>query len=378
MQLSDKAIRALKPKDRPYKATDGQGLYLLVTTQGSRLWRLDYRYQGKRLTLSLGKFPEIGLADARHRRFEARQLLAQGRDPASLKKSSSSAANDNFASLADEWLAKRRKEGLSPRTTEKDEWLVRLAREDLGRLPITSIGTTEVLRTLRRLEAREHYDAAKTLRTTLSRIFRYGIACGRADRDPAADVSEALTSVPSKPRAAITTASGLTGILHAIAGYDGAKEVRIGLLLLIHLFCRPGELRYMEWCEIDEGNRLWSIPAPKMKMRQPHTVPLSPQALTLLDELRKLTGTGQYCFPSMRSPLRPISENTLNAALRRLGYTKDEVCSHGFRSTASTLLNEFWAASIPTPSRHSLRIGRAAARCAAFTCVANSSKNALL
>ncbi|MGO9545559.1 MAG: tyrosine-type recombinase/integrase [Rhodomicrobium sp.] len=147
--------------------------------------------------------------------------------------------------------------------------------------------------------------------------------------------------MPSKPRAAITTASGLTGILHAIAGYDGAKEVRIGLLLLmIHLFCRPGELRYMEWCEVDETNRLWLIPAPKMKMRQPHTVPLSPQALSLRDELKKVTGTGRYCFPSQRTLQRPISENTLNAALRRLGYTKDEVCSHGFRSTASTLLNE--------------------------------------
>ena len=137
MQLSDKAIRALKPKEKPYKATDGQGLYLLVTTQGSRLWRLDYRFQGRRQTLSLGKFPEIGLADARQRRFEARQLLAQGRDPASLKKSSSYAANDNFASLADEWIAKRQKEGLSPRTVEKDEWLISLAREDLGKLPIT-------------------------------------------------------------------------------------------------------------------------------------------------------------------------------------------------------------------------------------------------
>jgi len=187
---------------------------------------------------------------------------------------------------------------------------------------------------------RERYHSAKTLRMTLSRIFRYGIACGRAERDPAADVTEALTSAPSKPRAAITTADGLAGLLHAIEGYDGAKEVRIGLLLLIHLFCRPGELRHMEWVEIDTANKLWSIPAPKMKMRQPHTVPLSPQALALLRELRELTGTGKYSFPSIRSPLMPISENTLNAALRRLGYTKEEVCTHGFRSTASTLLNE--------------------------------------
>lgn len=340
MQLSDKAIRALKPRDKPYKVTDGDGLYILVTRQGSRLWRFDYRFNSKRLTLSLGKYPDVGLADARQRHAEARTALAQGTDPATLRKSASVAANDNFAALAEEWLAKRRKEGLSPRTTEKDEWLLGLAQEDLGRLPVKHISAADVLRPLRRLETRENYHSAKCLRGTLSRVFRYGIACGRAERDPAADVSAALTSPKSTPRAAITSPDGLTGVLHAVAGYEGAKEVRIGLLLLIHLFCRPGELRHMEWAEIDQTNRLWSIPAVKMKMRQPHTVPLSPQAMRLLVVLRSLTGTGKYTFPSMRSPLRPMSENTLNAALRRLGYTKEEVCTHGFRSTASTLLNE--------------------------------------
>ena len=311
MQLSDKGIRALKPKEKPYKAADGQGLYMLVTPQGSRLWRFDYRYQGKRLTLSLGKFPDVGLSDARARLAEARQALAQGRDPGLIKKADSRAANDNFAALADEWMAKRNKEGLSPRTLEKDEWLISLVRDDLGKLPVKHVGTAELLRSLRRLEQRERYHSARTLRMTLSRIFRYGIACGRADRDPAADVSEALVSAPTRSRAAITTQDGLAGILRAISGYDGAKEVRLGLLLLIHLFCRPGELRHMEWPEIDAATRLWSIPAPKMKMRQPHSVPLSPQAMRLLDELRPLTGRGTYCFPSMRSPLKPISENTL-------------------------------------------------------------------
>ncbi len=340
MQLTDKAIRALKPKDKPYKATDGQGLYVLVTTQGSRLWRFDYRFQGKRQTLSLGKFPDVGLADARQRLSEARQTLAQGRDPGEIKKSSSLAANDNFAALAAEWLAKRKKEGLADRTIEKYRWFVNFVESDLGKLPVRQIGTADVLRALRRVEARGNHHSAKRFRANLSRIFKYGIACGRADRDPAADVSAALISVPSKSRAAITRPNDLSGILQAIAGYEGAKEVRIGLLLLIHFFCRPGELRHMEWTEIDEDNKLWSIPAEKMKMRQPHVVPLSRQALALLNELRKFTGTGKYCFPSVRTPLRPISENTLNAALRRLGYTKEEVCSHGFRSTASTLLNE--------------------------------------
>jgi integrase len=257
-----------------------------------------------------------------------------------VKQARSAAANDNFAALADEWLAKRKKEGLAQPTIEKLEWFLRLVADDLGKLPVREIGTAEVLRALRRVEAREKYHSAKRLRTTLSRIFKYGIACGRADRDPAADLSEALTSAPAKSRAAVTTAHGLAGVLRTIHGYDGSKEIRIGLLLLIHLFCRPGELRHMEWIELDPANKLWSIPALKMKMRQPHTVPLSPQALGMLEELRVLTGEGKYCFPSIRTAAKPISENTFNAALRRLGYAKEELCAHGFRSTASTLLNE--------------------------------------
>jgi len=340
MQLSDKAIRALKPKDRPYKASDGQGLYLLVTKQGSRLWRFDYRLKGKRQTLSFGKFPDVGLADARHRHSEARQLLAQGRDPGLIKKSENPAANDNFAALAAEWLGKRKKEGLAQTTIERYEWLVRLIDDDLGKLPVKDIGAAEVLRTLRRLEGREKFHSARRFRATLSRIFKYAIASGRAARDPAADVSEALTAAPTKSRAAITSAPHLAALLRTIEGYEGSKQVRIGLFLLIHLFCRPGELRHMEWTEIELEKHLWLIPGPKMKMRQPHSVPLSWQALALLEELRPLTGGGRYCFPSVRTTSRPMSENTMNAALRRLGYTTDEVCPHGFRSTASTLLNE--------------------------------------
>ena len=340
MQLSDKAVRALKAKEKAYKVTDGQGLYVLVTAQGSRLWRFDYRFQGKRQTLSLGKFPDVGLSDARQMLAEARQLLARGRDPGTLKQNHNGAANDNFKALAEEWLSKRKKEGLAPQTITKFEWFIRLVDDDLGRLPVRDIGTAEVLRALRRVEARERFHSARRLRCTLSRIFRYAIASGRAERDPAADLSEVLTAAPVKARAAITTAEGLAGILRAVSEYQGAKEVRIGLLLLIHLFCRPGELRHMEWEEIDPGKRLWSIPASKMKMRQPHFLPLSARSLALLEELRSACRGGRFCFPSIRSPSHPISENTLNAALRRLGYTRDEVCSHGFRSTASTLLNE--------------------------------------
>lgn len=340
MPLSDKAIRALRPKEKPYKASDGQGLYILVTAQGSRLWRFDYRFQGKRQTLSLGKFPDVGLADARLRLAEARQTLAQGRDPTSIKKSGSLTANDNFKALADDWLAKRRKEGLAETTLAKYRWFIKFVESDLGKLPVGQIGAAEVLRALRRVEARGNHHAAKRFRANLSHIFKYGIACGRADRDPAADVSEALTSVPVKPRAAITTQDGLAKLLMVIDGYEGSKEVKLALQLLIHVFCRPGELRRMEWTEIDLAKKLWLIPGEKMKMRLPHAVPLSGQAFSLLENLRLITGDGKYCFPSVRTRARPMSENTLNAALRRLGYTKEEVCSHGFRSTASTLLNE--------------------------------------
>ncbi len=340
MQLTDKAIRALKPRENAYKASDGQGLYILVTRQGSRLWRFDYRFQGKRQTLSLGKFPDIGLADARQRLSEARQLLARGRDPSEIKKTGALAANDNFAALAEDWLIKRKREGLAETTIEKYEWFVRLIGSDIGKVPVKDIGTAEVLRTVRRLETRGRHHSAKRYRATLSSIFKYGIACGRADRDPAADISKALISAPTTPRPAITALTGVSMLLRAIDGYEGSKEVRMALLLLMHVFCRPFELRHMEWSEIDFAKRTWWIPAAKMKMRQPHAVPLSPQAVALLEELRVLTGDGKYCFPSIRTPLRAMSEGTMNAALRRLGYSKEEVCPHGFRSTASTLINE--------------------------------------
>ncbi len=209
-----------------------------------------------------------------------------------------------------------------------------------GRLPIEDVGTAEILAFLRKFEAREKYHLAKRLRATVSRIFKYGIASGRAGRDPAADLTDALTSVPTTSRAAITTEKELAGLLRVVAEYDGSKHIRIALLLLVHLFCRPGELRQMEWVEVDDAKKLWLIPASRMKMRKAHVVPLSAQSLALIDELRPMTGAGRFSFPSLRSPGKPISENTLNATLRRLGYTKEEVCSHGFRSTASTLLNE--------------------------------------
>jgi integrase len=340
MRLNDKAIRSLKPREKPYKVTDGQGLYLYVTPQGSRLWRFNYRYNGKRLTLSFGQYPDLGLAAARQKLGEARTALAEGNNPGSVKTRGRVPANENFGHLAEEWLTKRKKEGLAPATVTKLEWLVGMIREELGSLPIAKVGTSEILAFLRKIEAREKYYLARRMRATLSRIFKYGIAAGRTGRDPAADLTDALTSIPVISRAAITTEKELAGLLRAVVEYEGSKHVRTALLLLVHLFCRPGELRHMEWIEIDEDRKLWLIPAAKMKMRKAHVVPLSARSLELIGEVKPITGAGRYCFPSLRSPSKPISENTLNATLRRLGYTKEEVCSHGFRSTASTLLNE--------------------------------------
>jgi hypothetical protein len=219
MQLTDKAIRALRPRDKPYKVADGRGLYLYVTTQGSRLWRFDYRQNGKRLTLSFGQYPDLGLAAAREKLNEARIALAEGRAPASVRKARA-AANDNFAHLVDEWIAKRQKEGLAPATLNKLTWHTDMIRVELGRLGIDQIGAAEILAFLRKIEARERYHLAKRLRSTISSIFKYRVAAGRAGRDPAADLTAALTSVPARSRPAITTEKELAGLLRAIAEYQ--------------------------------------------------------------------------------------------------------------------------------------------------------------
>jgi integrase len=343
MALSDIVLRNAKPKDKPYKLSDFGGLHILVSPTGAKLWRLAYRFQGKQKLLAIGAYPALGLSIARKAAIAAKASINAGIDPSAEKraaKAAQKAASDTFGALARDWLAKRKKEGLAKQTLTKYEWFVRLLDKDLGNVPAREIGTAEILTTLRRFGIREKHHTAKRYRATLSQIFKYGIACGRADRDPAADVTAALTAAPSTPRAAITNPKALAGLLRAIDGYDGAMEVRLALLILMRVFCRPIELRFMEWDEIDFEKRLWLIPASKMKMRALHAVPLSPQVVRMLEELHNITGRGKYCFPCARSAARPISENTLNAALRRMGFTKEEVCSHGMRSTASTLLNE--------------------------------------
>lgn len=344
MPLTDLAIRKAAAKPSPYKMSDGGGLYLLIRPDGARYWRMDYRCAGKRGTLAFGVYPAVSLADARERRDAAKKQLAAGIDPAAqrkLDKIAAAASRENtFRLVADEWLEKRSREGSTTTTLSKLKWLIDMACEVIGERPIGEASASEVLHALRRVEARGRYDTARRLRSTCGQVFRYAIATGRAERDPSSDLRGALTAPKVKHRAAVTEPSAIGAMLRAIDGYDGHPVVLAALRLAPLFFVRPGELRYAEWCEFNFDEAEWRIPDSKMKMRQPHRVPLARQAIAILRDLQKLTGNGRYLFPSIRSVTRPISENTMNAALRRLGYSKDEATAHGFRSTAAVRLNE--------------------------------------
>lgn len=349
MPLTDTSIRTAKPKAAPYKLSDGEGMFLLVEPNGARLWRLSYRFGGKQRTISLGAYTNAGsttvlvsLAEARERRTAARRQLAQGIDPSAARKAEKVAAEAEtrtFRSVADEWFKRKMvAEGRSDRTQSKTSWLMRVLNDYLGDKPIGEIEAPELLAVLRRFEAKEQHESARRARSVASRVFRYAIAAGYCARDPAADLVGALTAPTVTSRPAIIDPTGVGALMRAIDGYVGSAITRLALQFLALTFARPGEVRFAEWCEID--GTVWTIPAHKAKMRRPHRVPLSRQALAILDELRPLTGRGKFLFPSPNTPARPFSENTLLAALLRLGYDRKEISAHGFRSTASTLLNE--------------------------------------
>jgi integrase len=344
MALTDFAIRSARPSSKPQKLADGGNMYLLVSPAGGKLWRVNYRFLGKQKTVSLGIYPEVTLAMARERLLDTKKLLASGRDPAVQAKlakiTRSVAAANTFNVVADEYLAKFEREGRAEATVTKARWLIDFARSDIGMRPISEILPMEVLEVLRKVERRGRLHTAGRLRSTISCVFRYAIATARATQDPTYALRGALTSPKTRPRAAITSPEALGGLLRAIDGFDGQPTTRAALKLLALLFPRPGELRFSEWKEFDLDAAEWSIPAEHTKMRRPHRVPLSPQAVGILRDLRHITGRGNLVFPSVRTVREPFSENTLNAALRRLGYSKEEMTSHGFRATASTLLNE--------------------------------------
>lgn len=342
--LTAVAVKAAKGRDKPYKLGDSGGLYLLVTPAGRRCWRMNYRFLGKQKTLSFGAWPDVGLAGARAKRDEARQLLATGRDPAEqarLEKAAASiAAANTFKAVAEEWLAKVTKEGLSPATLKKNRWLLDFSYQFIGHRPIAEIKPFELLTLLRKYETKGKHETALRLRSICGQVFRYAIATVRADRDVAADLRGALITPKVTHRAAITTPAEVGALLRAIESYEGHPSTLIALRLLPHVFVRPGELRHAEWREFDLDKAVWTIPESKMKMRRAHKIPLSRQALEIIAMLEYDASLSSYLFPSLRSASRPMSENTINGALRRLGYAKDEMTGHGFRAMASTLLNE--------------------------------------
>lgn len=344
MPLSDVAVRAAKPQPKPVKLSDGGGLQLLVTPTGGKLWRLAYRFDGKQKQLALGAYPAVGLADARKARDAAKATLAAGFDPsekAKVDRAARKVASANtFGAIADELIAKMERERKAVRTIAKVTWLLGIARPDLGQRPIADITAAEVLRVLKAVDDRGNHETAKRLRATIGGVFRYAIATTRAENDPTYALKGALTAPTVTHRAAITDPKALGALLRAIESFDGQPTTRAALRLMPILFPRPGELRMAEWGEFDLEKAEWTIPTSRMKMRRPHRSPLPRQAIEILRELHAITGRGKLPFHSVRTVLRPISENTLNAALRRLGYAKDEVTAHGFRATASTLLNE--------------------------------------
>jgi integrase len=344
MALTDVVVRNAKPRERPYKLPDGGGLYLLVTPAGGRLWRLKYRADGVERKLSLGKYPAVTLADARKARDSARAKLSAGYDPAAAKRkervTKRLAVGTTFGAVSLEYIEKAEREGRSPATIAKLHWARGWLLPAIGRRPVDQIEPHELLAVLKRQEAGRNLETARRTRAFASRVFRYAVATARAKTDPAALLIGAVAAPRPKHLAAILDAQRVGELLRAIDGYSGVPLTRLALTLAAHVFVRPGELRQAEWIEFDFDGAIWRIPAARMKQRREHIVPLSRQSLAILEQARALSGGGRFVFPALGKPAKPMSENTANAALRRMGFGPDKMSAHGFRAMASTLLNE--------------------------------------
>ncbi len=344
MPLNDRQISNLKPSQKAFKLSDGGGLYIHVTPQGTKLWRMAYRTNGKQKLLSFGTYPSIGLANAREKRDAAKKLLATDIDPAiqiKLEKIARETEGQNtFAVISKEFLEKNLREGKADATLTKKRWLVSLALPYLGRRPITEIAAAEILIPLKKIESLGNFETAKRLRAVISQVFRYAISTAKAANDPTYGLKGALVAPKVTHRAAITNWEAFAGLLRAIWQYEGTIETRSALKLMALLFPRPSELRQAEWSEFDLDGSTWLIPAERTKMRRIQKKPLPALAVNILLELQRHTGNRRLLFPSTQNAERPLSENTMNAALRRMGYSSMEATSHGFRASASTLLNE--------------------------------------
>lgn len=347
MALTDVAIRNAKPGVKPYKLGDSLGMYLLVQPTGGKLWRLKYRVDGREKKLGIGRYPEVSLADARKSRDEAREQIAVGKDPSREKQRNKTraklAADNTFSGLSGEYCQKRRRDGSkawAPATAVRSEYLLSLLTPALGSIPIAKIEPEDVLLALRKIEGKGNLESARRTLQLASAVFRYAVSTARLSSDPTRDLRGALTAPTVTHYAAITEAKSVGELLRAIDGYEGQGLSRLAMQLAPHVYVRPGELRHADWKEIDLDAGLWVIPASKMKMGKAHHVPLSRQSVALLREVYLASGPAGYVFPSIRTGSRPMSENTINAALRRLGYSSNEMTAHGFRAMASTLLNE--------------------------------------
>ncbi len=350
MPITDTSIKSAKPTEKPVKMTDGDGLYLLIHPNGGKWWRFDYRFDGKRKTLSMGVYPDVSLRDARDRRDAARKQIANGIDPGEHRKANKSARADavanSFEAVAREWYSKM----LPTWTPDHADKIIKRFERDvfpwIGGKPIANLNAPEVLTTIRRIEARGRLETAHRALQSCGQVFRYAVATGRAERDPTGDLRGALPPTREKHMAALTDPAEVGALLRAVDAFRGTLIVQSALKLSALVFVRPGELRQAAWSEIDLEKGEWNIPASRMKgwtrkgITTPHLVPLAPQAVTILRELQPLSGRGAHVFAG-RDTKKPMSNAAVNAALRRMGYdTKTEMTGHGFRAMARTILHE--------------------------------------
>lgn len=344
MPLTDTALRNARPGPKNYKLSDSGGLYALITPQGGRWWRFDYRFSGKRKTLSVGTYPEVGLRAARQRRDELREQVARGIDPGRVRKDARTQAErqaaSSFEAVAREYISRM---GDRWEPSHSSKVLLRLRNDVfpwLGNTPISDVRPRDLLEVLKRIEGRGAFDSARRTLNTCSQVFRYAMTTDRTTGDPCYALKGSWRPVKGKHFTATTNPQELGGLLRAFDGYEGGFIVRCALRLMPLVFVRPRELQTAEWSELDLGKRQWLIPASKMKIRTEHLVPLSRQALAILEELKPLTGAGRFLFPNARTSDRPMSNNALLAAMRRMNIDKNTTTGHGFRATARTLLDE--------------------------------------
>ncbi len=344
MPLTAATVKNAKPQDKPQKLSDGKGLFLLVNPNGAKYWRMSYRYGGKQKTLALGVYPDITLANARQKCEEAKQQIRNNIDPSDVKRAKKIAKvesqENSFNALALEWFAKEMPHWSTHHSDRVQRMLHKELFPFLGSRPIADITAPDLLACLRRVESRGAIETAHRVKQVAGQVFRYAVASGKAERDPSADLKDALATPTKSHFAAVTDPKDVGKLLVTLDDYEGTPEVAAALKLAPLLFCRPNELRHMEWDEINFDKCEWHIPGHKMKTKQDHIVPLATQAVEALQSLLQLTGHRRYVFPSARSPKRPMSDNAVLSALRRLGITKEQMTGHGFRAMARTLLDE--------------------------------------